>query len=112
MTLAVVRISAMVDFYQSVFRAEFQPVEVYGAMLFKGKIAGLELLLYPQELAGIHVDQNRTLLKFQVHDVTQILDIALRNGGTMLNAPVENNGLLSAAVHDPDGNSIEFEQGL
>jgi predicted enzyme related to lactoylglutathione lyase len=110
LTLAVVRMPAMVDFYQSVFHAEFQPVEAYGAMLFRGKIAGLDLLLYPQEVAGIHVDQNRFLLKFEVTDINHILNLALTNGGSLLNAPVDNDGTKAAAVRDPDGNSIEFEQ--
>jgi predicted enzyme related to lactoylglutathione lyase len=112
LTLAVVRMSAMVDFYQSVFQAEFQPVEAYGAMLFRGKIAGLDVLLYPQEVAGIHVDQSRCLLKFEVTDIHHILDLALTNGGSLLNAPVENEGSKAAAVRDPDGNSIEFEQTI
>jgi len=110
LTLAVVRMSAMVDFYQSVFQAEFQPVEAYGAMLFRGKIAGLDLLLYPQEVAGIHVDQNRFLLKFEVPDINHIINLALTNGGSLINAPADSEGTKAAAVRDPDGNSIEFEQ--
>jgi predicted enzyme related to lactoylglutathione lyase len=109
-TLAVVRMSAMVDFYTSVFQTEFQPVEAYGAMLFRGNIAGLDMLLYPQELAGIHTDQNRFLLKFAVSDIKYTLNLALTNGGSLINAAVENEGKKSAAVRDPDGNSIEFEQ--
>jgi predicted enzyme related to lactoylglutathione lyase len=109
-TLAVVRMSAMVDFYTSVFQIEFQPVEAYGAMLFRGNIAGLDMLLYPQELAGIHTDQNRFLLKFAVSDIQHTLNLALTNGGSLINAAVENEGKKSAAVRDPDGNSIEFEQ--
>jgi predicted enzyme related to lactoylglutathione lyase len=110
MTVAVVRLPAMVDFYQSVFQAEFQPVEAYGAMMFRGRIAGLDVLLYPQELAGIHAEQNRFLLKFQVRDIHHTLDLALTNGGSLLNAPTENDGAKTAAVRDPDGNSLEFEQ--
>jgi predicted enzyme related to lactoylglutathione lyase len=111
-TLAVVRMSAMVDFYTSVFQIEFQPVEAYGAMLFRGNIAGLDMLLYPQELAGIHTDQNRFLLKFAVSDIQHTLNLALTNGGSLINAAVENEGKKSAAVRDPDGNSIEFEQPI
>lgn len=112
LTLAVVRMSAMVDFYQSVFQAEFQPVEAYGAMLFRGKIAGLDVLLCPQEVAGIHVDQSRFQLKFEVQDIHHTLNLALTNGGSLLNAPVDNEGGKAAAVRDPDGNSIEFEQTI
>lgn len=108
--MAVVRMSAMVDFYTSVFQAEFQPVEAYGAMLFRGNIAGIDMLLYPQELAGIHTDQNRFLLKFAVPDVHHTLNLALTNGGSLINASAENEDKKSAAVRDPDGNSIEFEQ--
>lgn len=104
--------SAMVDFYQSVFQAEFQPVEAYGAMLFRGKIAGLDVLLCPQEVAGIHADQNRFQLKFEVPDIHHTINLALTNGGSLLNAPVENDGSKAAAVRDPDGNSIEFEQPI
>ncbi len=102
----------MVDFYQSVFQAEFQPVEAYGAMLFRGKIAGLDLMLCPQEVAGINTDQNRFQLKFQVRDLQHTIDLALTNGGSLLNAPVADGGTKAAAVRDPDGNSIEFEQTL
>src|SRR5262245_41766057 len=111
-TMAVVRMSAMVDFYQSVFQAEFQPIEAYGAMLFQGRIAGLDVVLCPQEVAGIHVDQNRLQLKFQVADVQRTINLALTSGGSLLTAPVENNGAKAAAVRDPDGNSIEFEQAV
>lgn len=104
--------SAMVDFYQSVFQAEFQPVEAYGAMLFRGKIAGMDFLLCPQELAGIHAEQNRFQLKFQVRDLQQVIDLALTNGGSLMGAPVQNGGTKAAAVRDPDGNSIEFEESL
>ena len=62
----------MVDFYASVFQAEFQSVEAYGAMLFRGNIAGLDMLLYPQELAGIHTDQNRFLPTMSVDFLARI----------------------------------------
>lgn len=112
MTVAVVRMSAMVDFYQSVFKAEFQPVDAHGAMMFRGRVAGLDMLLCPQELAGVRAEQGRFQLKFQVHDIHRTIDLALTNGGSLLNAPVENNGTKAAAVRDPDGNSIEFEQAI
>ena len=66
-------------------------------MLFRGKIAGLDLLLYPQEVAGIHVDQNRFLLKFEVTDINHILNLALTRR-RLLNAPVDNDGTKAAAV--------------
>lgn len=112
MTVAVVRMSEMVDFYQSVFKAEFQPVDAHGAMMFRGRVAGLDLLLCPQEVAGVRAEQGRFQLKFQVHDIHRTIDLALTNGGSLLNAPVDNDGTKAAAVRDPDGNSIEFEQAI
>jgi predicted enzyme related to lactoylglutathione lyase len=112
MTLAVVRMSAMIDFYESVFTAQFQPVEAYGAMMFRGRFAGMDLMLCPQEVVGIKCDQNRVTLKFGVHDMQEMMDIAMRSGGSLLGAPTQNSQIWTVAVRDPDGNSIEFEQHI
>jgi predicted enzyme related to lactoylglutathione lyase len=109
-TLAVNKMAPMVDFYQSVFGMNLHPIDVSGVTLFHGKLSGVDVMLCPHEIAGINAEQNRHQLKFQVSNLSHAVNLALGNGGSLLNSVTETEGKFAAAVRDPDGNSIEFEE--
>ena len=110
-TLAAFDVHEMVHFYSAVFDCDFQEFEAFGEKLYKGNMAGFDLLICPSHIAGIQAEQNRHQLKFSVRNIERTMDGALEAGGTVLNEVTEDHqGFRIAAVRDPDGNSIEFEQ--
>jgi catechol 2,3-dioxygenase-like lactoylglutathione lyase family enzyme len=45
---------------------------------------------------------------FDVPDVGRVVEIALRHGGRVQDAPAREGDGVHAAVRDPDGNTIEL----
>lgn len=110
-TLAAFDVHEMVHFYSAVFDCDFQEFEAFGAKLYKGSLADFDLLICPNRIAGIQAEQNRHQLKFSVRNIVRTMEFALEAGGTVLNEITEDHqGFRIAAVRDPDGNTLEFEQ--
>ena len=108
MTLATTRTSEMVKFYDTLFGTEFQPTEAYGTTLYRGTLAGIPLLLCPNEIAGVQAEQSRHQLALRVADLSDFLQLVETAGGT-LETPMTDS-MTSAVLRDPDGNTVEISQ--
>jgi len=104
-TIAVTNMQPMVEFYNAVCEANLKPVTAYGMTLYSGKLGGADVLMCPNEIAGVEAKQNRKQLTFAVPDVEQIAVRAVAAGGSIVNRDASAIG-----VSDPDGNTIEFVQ--
>jgi len=108
MTLATTRTSEMVKFYNSLFGTELQPTEAYGTTLYKGNLAGIPLVICPNEIAGVQAEQSRHQLAFRVADLAAILSRVKAAGGSIETQITDS--LTQAILKDPDGNTIEIMQ--
>lgn len=105
-TLATTNTESMVRFYNEVFDATLQPVPAFGTTLYRGSLAGTELQICSNEIAGVDARQNRHQFHYVVVDIEAIRKRVLASGGTLDN-PGETEPT-SLTVRDPDGNSIVF----
>lgn len=95
----------MVEFYNALFEARLTPLDAYGMTLYRGKLADLDLLLCPNEIAQVEVQQNRKQLRIAAENIEEIADRVLKAGGQIVNQTEQSLG-----VSDPDGNTLEFVQ--
>ncbi len=107
-TLAVASMDKMVAFYSHVLGVDFEAREMFGHVLHSGHWKGIELLLCPKDLAGVDADINTIQLRFQITDLAAAHARGLAQGGVSLNEPGSSEGVLSSALRDPDGNSLEL----
>lgn len=107
-TLAATNVPAMTHFYNEVFAAGLRPSPVGGVTMQLGRLAGLELLLCPNDIAKVDAALNRHMFRIVVDDVTSVVDRVRRSGGTVDGPPALSEGRRLAAVRDPDGNTIEL----
>lgn len=111
-TLATTHMNAMVRFYNLVFDANLQPQPELGAGFHQGVLSGLTLLLCPNDIAGVDASSNRHQLRFTVNDIDEVLRRTQAAGGKVEGKIVQVGSERLAAVRDPDGNTIEFNQTL
>ncbi len=110
-SLAVEDLDEMVVFYSAVFQADFTQAEpVPGVKTFTGSIGGIEFALVPNVLAQIDAEQARHQFHFIVENVEKTIELALANGGSLLDEAAERQGIITGAVYDPDGNPLVFVQ--
>ncbi|MGH7495035.1 MAG: VOC family protein [bacterium] len=109
-TLATTRLPEMTAFYDKVFDAHMHAKPMLGTTLYTGNIAGIRLLLCPNEIAGVKAEQNRHQLKFKVTDLDALLRQVNAAGGAPVGEIVASAQGKTVAVRDPDGNTIEFIQ--
>jgi predicted enzyme related to lactoylglutathione lyase len=107
-TVATTRMNAMVRFYNEVFHARMKEVDIGGVSMQMGYVAGLELLLCPNDVSKVKADLNRHMLRVRVGDFDEVLKRVRGSGGTVDAAPVMMSGERIVAVRDPDGNTIEI----
>lgn len=106
-TLAMTNVEAMVEFYSNVFGMELQEFPVQGETLYSGNIAGMNILLCPNSLAGVVAEQSRVQFDFVVSDLAEIKRRVEEHGGAV--RPEQSDlerGYLTAV--DPDNNTIVF----
>jgi len=110
-TLAATRVEAVTDFYNAVFGAGLEPdVEAYAddITFYRGTLAGVPLLVVPNEVAGVAAEQSRHQLHISVADLDATLSAVQEMGGTVeseLTAD-EEGAPRTVVVRDPDGNTI------
>lgn len=105
MTLATIHMPEMVRFYNTLFGTELQPTEAYGTTLYRGTLAGIPLLLCPNEIAGVEAEQSRHQLAIRVADLSTLLELVETAGGS-LETPL-TDAVTHVTLRDPDGNTIE-----
>ena len=108
MTLATTNMPEMVKFYDTLFNTEFQATQAYGATLYRGTLAGIPLLLCPNEIAGVEAEQSRHQFAFRVADLSALLKLVKTTNGR-IETPITDS-MTSAILRDPDGNTIEITQ--
>ena len=108
MTLATNRTNEMVKFYDSLFSTQFQPTNAFGTTLYRGTLAGIPLVICPNEIAGVKAEQSRHQLSLRVADLSSLLQ-NVENAGGSIETPIEDSSN-SAILRDPDGNTIEVIQ--
>lgn len=109
MTMAVTNMDAMVAFYSAVFGVEFGVLDMFNTKLYTGKWDGRDLLFCPAKVAGITATQNRHQFDIGVISVKEALERCLEHGGEKMHDVMEDGGLWSVGVRDPDGNSMVFK---
>jgi len=108
MTLSTTRTLEMVKFYDTLFGTHLQATEAYGTTLYHGTLAGIPLVICPNEIAGVEVEQSRHQLTLRVADLSGLLQIVEIAGGGIHTAAAAL--IISAILRDPDGNTIEVIQ--
>jgi len=107
-TLATVRTPEMVKFYDTLFGTHLQATVSYGKTLYHGTLAGIPLVICPNEIAGVEAEQSRHQLTLRVADLSGLLQLVEIAGGGIHTAAAET--ILSAILRDPDDNTIEVIQ--
>jgi len=79
-----------------------------GTTLYRGVLAGIPLLLCPNEIAGVEAEQSRHQLALRVADLSSLLQHVETMGG-VIDTPAPDS-LTRAVLRDPDGNTIEVIQ--
>lgn len=111
-TIAAVDMTAMHDFYSKVLLINFDVQTVMQHPVYQGVFDGLGVLLIPAAIAGIEATENRHQLELRVDSLEEVITVAQMFGGTMMDEVVEDSGMISAGILDPDGNSLVFKQYL
>lgn len=108
-TIAAVNMKEMVRFYNAVFGAGLkETVHIGDQQFYGGALAGLEIVLCPNAIAGVNAEQNRQQFRFEVSDIEKVMRAGLANHGVEINPVDEYKGAKVASLADPDGNTIEF----
>ncbi len=110
MTMAIVNMEEMVNFYSHVFGIEFESKEMLGARLYSGVWGGFKLLFCPAELAGNTAKQNRHQFDIVVSDLEEVMALAEKHGGVLMGKVTEDTRSWSIGIYDPDRNSILFKE--
>jgi len=105
-TIAITNINEMVNFYQTVFKCEFNEVSIANTTLYSGNLFGIKILLCPNELAGVIAQQNRQQFDIEVAGIKTVLQDVIKANGK-IKEPY-NSETKTASVIDPDGNTIVF----
>lgn len=106
-TLAAIDVPAMVAFYNATLDCSLRPFRAGGAVLWRGDLAGITLLLCPNALAGVDAHQARHQLLLSVPDLRAARRLALEHGGSA-DEPVRSGGRETVLLRDPDGNTLEL----
>jgi hypothetical protein len=94
MTLATTRTLEMVKFYDSLFGTQLQATEAYGATLYNGTLAGIPLVICPNEIAGVQAEQSRHQLTLHVTDLAALLKLVETSGGMIETSTVMTSAIL------------------
>ena len=109
-TLAATNMPAMTRFYNAVFGAGLRETAIGGVAMQSGTLAGLELLLCPNEVAKVDAALNRHMLRIVVDALDPVIVRVRENGGSVDAPPTVSDGIRLLAVRDPDGNTIELAE--
>lgn len=104
--MAIVNMTAMVNFYTQVFELNFEPVEMFGTQLFKTKWGSFNVLFCPASLAGNNAQQNRHQLDIYLDDLDNSIKKVVSYGGQLMGEVSETDLEKSIGIIDPDQNTM------
>lgn len=107
-TLAVRDSKRMYEFYRLVLGAELKPLSTPAGTYYTGKLGPFELMLVPQDIAGIVAEDNRHQLGFVIESPENLDALIEQHGGSVLDELIGTDGATVVVARDPDGNSIEL----
>jgi len=111
-TIAIENIKDTIEFYSGTFDLELTEIDCGDFKMYTGAINGIQLLFCPKSIAGVTATENTIQLRFVVANIESTIEQGINLGGTILNNIQDDNGIRTAALRDPDGNSIEIVQKL
>jgi catechol 2,3-dioxygenase-like lactoylglutathione lyase family enzyme len=100
----------MEAFYAEAFGFKFRDENTGGMVSRFGAGNGITIKLVPIRKDTDFVDFPVHQPGFEVDDVARVIEIARKHGGSMLQAPARDGGVVTGSVRDPDGNTIELYQ--
>ena len=109
-TFAIVDIRTMVKFYNDVFDCKLKPFQAFRTKLYRGQLAGFNVLFCPNKILEIEAKKNRIQLTLEVTDIEEVVQLVLDHGGGQMQEISETSHQKACGVTDPDGNSIELVQ--
>lgn len=99
---------AMTGFYSEAFGIEFHDVDTFGLASRFGEFGSVTLKFVPirdeADFEGYPVHQLGLVHK----DVERVIEIAVKYGGRLEGKILREGTKVSAAIRDPDGNTIEL----
>ena len=108
LSLATIHTPEMVKFYNTLFGAQLEATEAHGKTLYYGSLAGIPLIIRPDEIDDIIAEQSRHQLSLSVPDLSGLLQLVEIVGGSVETSAAES--VVSAILRDPDDNAIELIQ--
>lgn len=111
-TIAVSNVEAMVAFYRTVFKCKLKEKNLFGTTLYTGQLGEINIVLCPNEIAGVKAEQNRQQFDFLITDLDKLIVDAKSSGGSILGEINATDTSKTVTVIDPDGNTIVFVQKL
>lgn len=79
-TIAADDVAGMVILYNTAFGCILAPFEATGFNLYEGHLAGIVLILCPNEMLGIAAEKNRQQVDLEVADIAATVGAALEAG--------------------------------
>lgn len=104
----VLRMDAMLAFYEQAFGVAFRPVDTSGLASWFGELGPITLKFVPLRGSVDFAGFGTHRLGVEVRHVAAVIEIAARHGGRQEGPVRRENGRAHAAVRDPDGNTIEL----
>jgi predicted enzyme related to lactoylglutathione lyase len=108
-TVACSNISAMTEFYSSVFNVKFQGHD-FGFKVYSAKICDIYFLFCPNDVAGVKAEQNRHQFDYITDEIEKVIERALSTGGAIHSELLKEGNESTVTLLDPDGNTINFIQ--
>jgi catechol 2,3-dioxygenase-like lactoylglutathione lyase family enzyme len=106
--IRVHNVDAMTAFFSEAFGIEFAEVDTFGITSRFGAYGDLTIKLVPIRDEPNFDEFPVHQLGFVVDDVEAVVEIARKHGGKLEGEIVREENKVSAAVRDPDGNTIEM----
>jgi predicted enzyme related to lactoylglutathione lyase len=111
-TIATTNTASMEKFYSEVLGVKFHETKAYGTSLYSANMMGIEILLCPNEIAGVKAEQSRVQFDFIVLDLDFLIKQVTENGGKIQGEKITGEKIISVGAVDPDGNTLVFVQYL
>lgn len=111
--IAATNIDAMVGFYEAVYQIKLNVFDLgQGMKLYSGEVAGMKIILAPNEIAGVVAQQSRYQFEIIAPDFDALLERAVAGGGAVREVEGGNGAPRVATVLDPDNNTTIFHEKL